>query len=109
MLALLAVMLLSWFFLPKVTVKDAKAYAEALFLEQCRVRHLNPSQYLKPPQFSVEGGNEDLIFVFRYQSSNLPTMTIKIDKMGKTAISYQTIGTKTLVPSVYPKVTKQPN
>ena len=75
--------------MPKVTEEDAQAFAEALFLEQCREHNLNPTQYQKPPQFSVEGGNKDLIFVFTYQSNNLPAMTIKIDKMGETSVSYK--------------------
>lgn len=91
MLGILGFLLISWYFLPKVTQKDAKAYAEALFLEQCRVNSLNPAQYHKPPAFSVEGGDKDLIFVFAYQSDNLPEMVIKIDKMGETKILYPTV------------------
>ncbi len=89
MLGVLVLLLLGWFFMPKVTEKDAQAFSEALFLEQCREKNLNPAQYQKPPKFSVEGGDQNLIFVFTYFSNNLPTMTIKIDKMGETTVGYE--------------------
>ena len=78
-------LIVSWFMMPRVTEKDAVAYAQAMFLEYCNQKNLSPHTYQHPPEFHVEGGDTDLIFVYEYRSKppqQLDTIEIRINKSG---------------------------
>lgn len=82
MLGILVALCLMWYQMPKVTEKDAIAFAHATFLEYCTQSHLNLYQFHPEPKFSVEGGDKDLVFVHEFTSDNLDSVVIRIDKMG---------------------------
>ncbi len=82
MIAVLLLLVATWFIMPRVTQKDAVAYAHAMFLEYCNSHNLNPEQF-KSPDFHVEGGDKDLIFVYQYKSDSYDdSLRVKINKGG---------------------------
>lgn len=88
MMGILVLLVVAWFFLPKVTEHDAKAFAHAIFLEYCTEYHVNPRQYDPIPDFSVEPGkNDEILYTYRFQSGNLDTVVIQIDRWGESTIS----------------------
>ncbi len=82
MIFILLALVVSWFMMPRVTQKDAVAYAHAMFLEYCNGHHLMP-EYFDEPVFHVEGGDKDLIFVYQYDSKSYDdSLRVRINKTG---------------------------
>ncbi len=82
MIIILLALVASWFMMPRVTEKDAVAYAHAMFLEYCNGHNLLP-EHFESPEFHVEGGDKDLIFVYQYNSSTYDdSLRVRINKSG---------------------------
>ncbi len=91
MLGILLALCIMWYQMPKVTEKDAIAFAHATFLEYCGNNRLNPYQFHPEPKFSVEGGDDNLIFVHEFTSDNLDSVVIRIDKAGEYSVTRKSV------------------